>query len=215
MNQGLCRCELAGVDVHPGAVCRGEDQGGQRAGVIREPDVARSKQMPRLVVPEIWSDATCQPKPADGVFSTAVFVAERDERSSEQRGALGVALGKSRCQRIQEQVGRTSRLRARRRRTSSFSYFEDAALTAQAAREDRGRERFEIRLARKRGVKRFELSRGLEQQRRGITSAAGEQTRSGRAAVRGAQAGSRLNGHIAAISRSSLALPGAAASNLA
>ncbi len=69
MDQGLRRCELAGMDMHPRAVGRREWKDGQRAGLVRELDVAGGKPVPRLVVPQIRCDATRQPKPADVVFS--------------------------------------------------------------------------------------------------------------------------------------------------
>ena len=131
--------------------------------------------MPHLVVPQILCDAARQPKPARVVLIASVFSAERLQRSPQRRYACCVALGEARRQAIEEQVDRPRRSRRRRCGPGGLGRLPHPDGAAEPAGEHRRSERFEIRLARQRGIERLEAFGGLEQQRWGVAAApAGE-----------------------------------------
>src|SRR4051794_23720594 len=158
------------------SVGRREGKDAERASIARQLNVAGGKPMPRFVVPQLRWNATRQAKPTYLLIAAAIaFSRKRVEGLLEQWRASHVALGESCCQSVQKEVGGTRCGRGQRRGASRLSYLKQPAPAAQAASEDRRRERFEIRFACKFGVKRFEPFRRFEEQPRSIPSArAGE-----------------------------------------
>ena len=168
--------ELSGVHVHAGAVGQRDGKDGERAGVASEADRATGQLMPRLVIPQFGCegfrcDGAGSPKPAQLVVTAAIPFGECVQRSPERRHGLLVWLGEALRQTVQEKVDRPRRPRSGRRGAGRLGRLHDAAATALAAGEDRGSERLQVGLTRRRGVERFEPLGGVQQQWRGVAAA--------------------------------------------
>ena len=159
------------MHVDAGAVGRRERKNGERAGIASEPKLAGRQLMPRLVLPQIGRDTARKPKPANVVLAVAIVFGYRSQRSPERRHACRVAVGEAGRQTVEEQVDCPRRLRGPGCGAGGLSHVQHAGAAAQAAGENRGCQRFEVRLTREPGVQRFEALRRPEQQRGSVASA--------------------------------------------
>ena len=128
--------------------------------------------MPHLVVPQVACDEPRQPEPAhDVVLVASRVLLERVQRTPQRRHAGDVALREPRRQTVEEEVGRSWRLSSRRSTPSGRGHLSRADAAIEAAGEDRGSERFQVRLARRSTVEWLELLGCIEQQRRSVAAA--------------------------------------------
>ena len=93
------------------------------------------------------------------------------ERTPQRRNAGHVALREPRRQTVEEEVGRSWRLSSRRGAPSGRGHLTRADAAIEAAGEDRGSERFQVRLARQSGVEWLELLGCIEKQGRSVAAA--------------------------------------------
>ena len=149
--------------VHARAIGRRDAEDGQRAGVARELDLAAGELVPRLVVPQIRRDSAGDAEPSQVILALSALVAKRVQRSPEWDDARGITLGEAHHETIQEEIDRARRLAGRGRRARGLGDVRHPAAPAEAAREDRGDEGFEVGLPRQARVERFEAFRRVEQ----------------------------------------------------
>ncbi len=160
--------ELSGVHVHARAIGGRERQHDERTLIASMLELARGQLMPRLVVPQIGGDAACQPEPVELVVGVPTVAGHGVQRLS-QRGRPGlVAVGEASCESVQEEVDYSFGLWSGGRGAGFHCHFKHATTAAEATGEDRGYERFEIRLARELDVQRFKAFRRSEQSRRSV-----------------------------------------------
>ena len=128
--------------------------------------------MPHLVVPQVACDEPWQPEPTHEVVLIASSVLpERVQRTPQRRNAGHVALREPRRKTVEEEVGRSWRLSSRRGAPSGRGHLTRADAAIEAAGEDRGSERFQVRLARQSGVEWLELLGCIEKQGRSVAAA--------------------------------------------
>ena len=128
--------------------------------------------MPHLVVPQVAGDEPWQPEPTHEVVLVASSVLpKRVQRTPQRRNAGDVALREPRRQTVEEKVGRSWRLSSRRGTPSGRGHLTRADAAIEAAGEDRGSERFQVRLARRSAVEWLEPLGCIEQQRRSVAAA--------------------------------------------
>jgi hypothetical protein len=128
--------------------------------------------VPHRVVPQVAGDEPRQPEPTDDVARIASSVLrERVERTPQRLDAGDVAFREARRKSVEQDVGRSRRLSSDGRSLSSRGHLRRADVAVEAAREDRGSDRFEVNLARRSAVERLEPVRCLEQQRRSVAAA--------------------------------------------
>ena len=144
-------------------------------------------------------DDRAQQQPAhDRLVTVERLVGVRLEREPEQRHARGRALRAARRQPVEHEVDRARRLRRRAARRAASAPRARAESASRRPRVHRRAERLEIRLARQRGIERFEPPGGVEQQRRSVGAARAGRTRTARAGGRAGRSGARPAGTVSA-----------------
>jgi hypothetical protein len=145
--------QLAGEEEEIHAGVERERQQRQRARLARERDVPIGQLLPALVVPQISSGVGGQPHPAIRIGHRQLPGPEGANGSLQQRRPSAIPVRDHHRQRIEEQVLRTGRVRGRGAR--GLSDLQQAGLTGQASHEQRRRQRVQIRVTRRRRVRRL------------------------------------------------------------
>ena len=142
--------------------CQGKHA--ERTGITRQLDDPRRQHVQGLVVPQECGDAGCEPQPPTPLPSGDVLASEDVDRPSQRRRSCGVSLCDQQRQAIQQQIGRTRRLRRRRRCSGGPRDLQHALVARQNAGGEHGGERFQIGVTREPRIEWFESLGGGEQQ---------------------------------------------------
>ena len=156
-----------------GALAEGHGKHTESAGFSGTPDVAQGQQVPALVVPQYLGGEHAEPEPAHLLLCGNVLDRGGAERPLEGRRRSRVALRDQQHQAIYHQIGRTWWLWCPARGLGGLGRLTQTATCSETAGVQRRGERLQVGLARQPGIEWFETSGGLQQQRRGVASAAG------------------------------------------
>jgi hypothetical protein len=113
-------------------------------------------------------------EPAEPLVGGESLVAEGAQHTLQHRRARSVPLGDQHGQAVHQQIGRSQRLRCRRRGTHGHGDLQHSAATRQTASGQRRVERVSVGLAGRPEVERLQAFCGLEQQRRSVAVPGGE-----------------------------------------
>jgi hypothetical protein len=163
--------QLAEENVHRDPLAQGEWQHGQRAGLPGGPHEPGGEQFPRVTVEQVRGGDAGVPEPVQPLLNREVVVAERLQRSLQQRRGRGVAVVEPHRQAVQQEIGRERVPGPRVGGTRSLCRLPHADPAVERPREHRRQQRVQVGLARQVRVEVFELLRSAQQQGRSLPAA--------------------------------------------